>query len=173
MSGQVTPSARNMPEIPMVAPETPALKADELPEGVVPIAFADLSLADADVDGLLDLVFSDELESESFEFPQNVQDLDGKEVAIVGYMIPMDWIEGGDRITSFMLVRDFAQCCFGGIPRPDEWLDAQAPLGESVQFFAYRPIRVIGTLHVGLDRVESSFVASVFQITVTDVTDSW
>jgi len=172
------PGAPSLPPFPAAEPEVPAVAAKGLPEGVQAISFHNLSLLDADIDGLLDLIFNPaEKEGQDaaapFEFPAAAQTLDGKRVAIVGYMIPLDWIDGEERITSFMLVRDFAQCCFGGMPRPDEWIDVTTPLGESVGFFAYRPIRVMGKLTVGLDRPADAMVASVFQMLASDVTDSW
>lgn len=172
------PGTPNLPAMPATAPEVPAAPEQGLPEGVQAISFKSLSLLDADVDGLLDLIFNPigeegQAAKSDFEFPATAQSLDGKRVAIVGYMIPLDWVEGEDRITSFMLVRDFAQCCFGGMPRPDEWIDVITPLGESAGFYAYRPIRVIGKLRVGLDRPADAMVASVYQMVATNVTDTW
>ncbi len=172
------PGTPNLPVMPAAEPEVPAATEKGLPDGVQAISFQSLSLLDADVDGLLDLIFNpvgeDGQETETdFEFPESAQVLDGKRVAIVGYMIPLDWVQGEDRITSFMLVRDFAQCCFGGMPRPDEWIDVITPIGESAGFYAYRPIRVIGKLRVGLDRPTDAMVSSVYQMVATDVTDSW
>ena len=172
------PGTPNLPVMPAAEPEVPAATEKGLPDGVQAISFQSLSLLDADVDGLLDLIFNpveeDGQETKTeFEFPESAQALNGKRVAIVGYMIPLDWVQGEDRITSFMLVRDFAQCCFGGMPRPDEWIDVITPIGESAGFYAYRPIRVIGKLKVGLDRPADAMVASVYQMVATDVTDTW
>ncbi len=172
------PNTPNLPEIPTSEPEAHAATEKGLPDGVQAISFQSLSLLDADVDGLLDLIFNPVGEDgqkpkTDFEFPESAQALNGKRVAIVGYMIPLDWVQGEDRITSFMLVRDFAQCCFGGMPRPDEWIDVITPIGESAGFYAYRPIRVIGKLRVGLDRPADAMVASVYQLVATNVTDTW
>ena len=163
---------------PPAEPPAPALDLEQ--EGFQSISFRQLSLLEADVNGLLDMMFSvgEEQEgegepSEPFEFPEGILEMDGENVAIVGYMIPLDWVDDSDRISSFMLVRDFAACCFGGMPRPDEWIDVRLPEGESAGFFGYAPIRVAGTLSVGLDRQEGSLVASVFQIVAQEVTDSW
>ena len=125
------------------------------------ITYADLSLVGADVTGLLDLVFSPDAADHDWEFPEHIQALDGLRVEIVGYMIALDY-EGED-VTRFMLVRDLAACCFGGIPRPDEWVDVT--LAEPCPYFIYRPVRATGVLSVGLDRYEDGLVASAFQLT--------
>ena len=52
------PSTLKLPEIPAVEPEAPAATEKGLPDGVQAISFQSLSLLDADVDGLLDLIFN-------------------------------------------------------------------------------------------------------------------
>ncbi|MDA1267384.1 MAG: DUF3299 domain-containing protein [Planctomycetota bacterium] len=129
-------------------------------DGVRPVTFADLSLVGSDVNGLIDLIFSADPSSATFEFPESVEDLAGETISMVGYMIALDFEE--DRVTHFMLVRDLAACCFGGIPRPDEWVDVQ--VSAPCKYWVYRPVRVTGKLSVGLDKQEDGLVASVFQI---------
>ena len=75
-------------------------------------------------------------------------------------MIALDF--EGDRVSHFMLVRDLAACCFGGIPRPDEWVDVK--LAEPCKYWVYRPVRATGRFAVGIDMEEDSLAASVFQI---------
>lgn len=121
---------------------------DELepkPERKGVISFSRLSLAGTDVESLLDHLFP--LTGEDpppYNYPQEVQSLDGTEVKIVGYMIPLEWSD--KKVTEFMLVRDLASCCFGGIPRPDEWAFVSLPEGQGVEYFVYVPVLVTGTL---------------------------
>ncbi|MFT7677013.1 MAG: hypothetical protein ACI8QC_000990 [Planctomycetota bacterium] len=112
-------------------------------EGV--ISFSRLSLAGTDVESLLDHLFP--LTGEDpppYDYPEEVAALDGTEVKIVGYMIPLEWSD--KKVTEFMLVRDLAACCFGGIPRPDEWAFVSLPEGEGVEYFVYVPVLVTGKL---------------------------
>ena len=97
-------------------PEEPS----ETPESPRAITFADLSLVGSDVDGLLDAMFDEQGEAE-FEYPESVADLDRNLVEIIGYMIALEYEDDG-QVSEFMLVRDLAACCFGGMPRPDEWV---------------------------------------------------
>ena len=146
------------------APPAP-LEIEVEPGELHEISFAHLSLLGTDVDGLIDLMFAPNPTEVAFEFPPSVKALDGERVSIVGYQIPLEWDEsdpGNPRVTRFMLVRDLATCCFGGIPRPDEWTDVTA--SEPAQYWMYRPIRVTGTLSVGLERQEDALMTSVFQI---------
>lgn len=124
------------------------------------ITFAHLSMAGADVNGLIDLMFAEEPDGAEFDFPEPVQELNGEEISIVGYMIALDF--EGEAVTHFMLVRDLAACCFGGIPRPDEWIDVH--VAEPCPYWVYRPVRVTGKLSVGLEQQEEAFMTSVLQI---------
>lgn len=121
---------------------------DELepkPERKGVISFSRLSLSGTDVESLLDHLFP--LTGEDpppYFYPEEVNALGGTEVKIVGYMIPLEWSD--KKVTEFMLVRDLASCCFGGIPRPDEWAFVSLPEGEGVEYFVYVPVLVTGTL---------------------------
>ena len=89
-------------------------------DGRLVIGFPHLSLDELDdiqLEDLLDaLLYPDEYEEEDRRFPEQIQALDGKEVALTGFMIPVVWEE--TKVEEFMLVRDLLACCFGGAPQP-------------------------------------------------------
>ncbi len=111
-------------------------------EGV--ISFSRLSLAGTDIEALLDHIFEEV--APPYTYPKEVADLDGKDVKLVGYMIPLTWEER--EVTEFMLVRDLASCCFGGIPRPDEWAFIAMAEGKTCEYFPYVPVVVSGPFKV-------------------------
>jgi len=49
--------------------------------------------------------------------PGFIKDLDGKSIAVIGFMIPIDANEAGDKTTSFILARSQASCCYGIVPQ--------------------------------------------------------
>ncbi len=142
-------------------------------DGPVEIGFRDLSLIDYDVDAMLDfMLFPDEYEGEDvadLEFPKEILRLEGKEVSLVGYMIP-GRIEKGGNVRDFMLVRDLLGCCFGGAPMPDEWVDVIVAEDAKAEYRAYMPMRVTGKLTLGGDQDEAGFALGVYRITATAVT---
>jgi len=149
---------------PPPAPPAP-LEVEVEPGSLHRISFAHLSLLGADVEGLIDLMFAPDPTEVAFEFPASIAALDGERVSLVGYQIGLEYDEsdpGNPHLTRFMLVRDFATCCFGGIPRPDEWLDVT--VAEPVPYWLYQPVRVTGALSVGLERQEDALMTSVFQV---------
>jgi len=130
----------------------------------VEITFKHLSLLGVDVKEILDALFEGGEAARSWEFPESLQDLDGREVGIAGYMLPLDWSADGERVKHFMLVRDLADCCFGGMPRPDEWVDVTMGAGKFADFLYRRPVRVEGRFSLGANWTEGDLVPSTFQM---------
>lgn len=155
-----------------VEPE-PGPEPEPEQDGPVEVGFRDLSLIDYDVDAMLDLMlFPDEYEGEDvadLEFPEEITRLEGKEISLVGYMIP-GRIEKGGNVRDFMLVRDLLGCCFGGAPMPDEWVDVVVEEGTEAEYRAYMPMRVTGKLTLGGDQDEAGFALGVYRISATAVT---
>ncbi|MEZ6017914.1 MAG: DUF3299 domain-containing protein [Planctomycetota bacterium] len=120
------------------------------------VTFRMLSLAGVNLDALLDYLFTPTSErAQSFTFPDEIKALGDKEAAVVGYMIPLEYKPKTDDIKVFMLVRDLMSCCFGGAPRPDEWIYVEMDGDRACKLYPYLPITVRGTLKVG--RIEDEF----------------
>ncbi len=96
---------------------------------------------------------------QNFRFPEPIQALDGKDAAVVGYILPLEFKpKSADEVRVFMLVRDLMACCFGGAPRPDEWIYVEMEGDSSSKMYPYLPVIVRGTLKVGrVDEGEDGF----------------
>jgi hypothetical protein len=79
-------------------------------------------------------------------FPTEIRALDGKDVALGGYMIPVEWDDA--EVLEFMLVRDLLACCFGGAPQPDEWVQVRMEKGKGARYHAFVPVIVHGRLKI-------------------------
>ena len=67
----------------------------------------------------------------------------------------------------WLLVRDLLQCCFGGSPEPDEWVDVDmAP--EGTTYWAYVPVVVRGTFRLAGQSDEAGYATGAFSIDATD-----
>lgn len=130
------------------------------------VTFADLSLVGVPLDGLLDYLFRPESEeAETFEFPERVRDQAGEDKAVIGYMLAIEMKpRSSDQVLEFMLVKDLAACCFGGSPRPDEWVNVKMKGGGSTQYHLYRPVVVRGDFEVGRVEDELGYAYGVFQM---------
>ena len=134
------------------------------------VTFGDLSLVSVDLDALLDYLYKPDTERAlAFEFPGPVKAKAGDERAMVGYMIPLEYKPKSDDIVIFMLVRDLMSCCFGGMPRPDEWVYVEMRGDNVARLFPYVPVVVRGELIVGRLEDEFGFATGVYTMKADSV----
>ena len=76
-----------------------------------------------------------------------IQAMNDKKVEIQGFMLPLDMLEGNLR--TFMLLKDQMACCFGSIPRLNEWVYVRVPKEKKISVHQDIPITLFGTLRVG------------------------
>lgn len=101
------------------------------------------------------------------EFPEAVRQLDGLEVALDGYMVPVDF---EDRmVTSFILSRYLPGCCFGVMPMMDEWVEVEVATEEGVEYLPYQIVRVVGTFEVGELLDDYGYVRSIYRLRAKEV----
>ncbi len=93
----------------------------------------------------------------------------GDNKAIVGYMIALEYKPRSDEIISFMLVRDLQACCFGGVPRPDEWVMVEMEEGKSTDYHMYVPITVRGKFTPGRVEDEYGYASAIYNLEASSV----
>jgi hypothetical protein len=81
------------------------------------------------------------------QIPQAILDLDGRRIAIRGFMIPIK--VAGEDVREFVLVRNQFVCCFGVVPLMNEWLHIKMVEGHPCPYAVDIPITVFGVLRVG------------------------
>lgn len=99
------------------------------------------------------------------QIPDRIKALNGKRVAIRGFMVPT--VVETDGVKGFLLTRSRDLCCFGIMPKMNEWIDATLD-GKSVPFYSDVVITVYGTLEVGEER-DGDVVLSLYRLRVEDV----
>jgi hypothetical protein len=80
------------------------------------------------------------------QIPDPVRALDAKKVAVTGFMLPVKMNEG--LVTEFLLVKDPMMCCYGVMPKVNEWVVVRMN-GKGVPPLMDVPITFEGTLEVG------------------------
>lgn len=109
------------------------------------------------------------------QIPASVKELDGKKIAIRGFMLP--YRNNGESVTEFILLRNQGLCCFGTVPRMNEWVHVTMAEGTGAPYALDVPITVFGTLaagevyewHAGSDGVEKGVLMSVYRMESTVV----
>jgi hypothetical protein len=77
-------------------------------------------------------------------FHPDVKALDGQKVFIKGYMYPTNETKG---LKSFLLVKDNAQCCFGGNPKINDMIMVTLKSGRGVDYHQGVLMSVGGVFH--------------------------
>ena len=100
------------------------------------------------------------------QIPQPIKDLSSKKIALQGFMVPIDLKNG--KSTKFLLVKDQSLCCFGRMPRMNEWVSVNMKPGKSARVIQDQPVTVFGNIDVG-EKIESCEVQNIYRIDSEDV----
>jgi hypothetical protein len=92
--------------------------------------------------------------------PASIRSLDGRKVAVRGFMLPTK-LEGG-LTTGFLLMRDQSMCCFGVIPKINEWVEVIMS-GQGVRPLMDQPVTVFGTMRVG-EAYENGVLVGIYRM---------
>jgi hypothetical protein len=96
--------------------------------------------------------------------PADVKALNGSEIRLHGYMIPMDQAE---HITQFALVPSLFSCCFGQPPQIQHTIVVNCPKGKAVSYCPDE-INVQGKLTVQ-EKKDDGYVISLFEMSADSV----
>lgn len=95
--------------------------------------------------------------------PEKVKELDGKRIEIQGFMLPIDFEDSV--VTSFMLLNNQMGCCFGVLPRVNDFVYAELPEGKTTKFMIDTPLTVTGTLEI----TDRNLVGGIYSLTTEKV----
>ena len=103
----------------------------------------------------------DELtEKTNGQIPESIRKLNEQSVAVKGYMLPLKVVEGA--VTEFLLMRDQSMCCFGTVPKINEWVSVKT-IGKGVKPMMDEPVTIFGKLHVGEMR-ENGYLVGIYSM---------
>ena len=98
--------------------------------------------------------------------PQSIKALDNQLVSVIGFVLPVE--TDGERIDSFLLLRDLQMCCYGTLPELNEWIYVEVPNHlEAKNLISDTPIKVRGTLQVE-PRFKDDFLLSIYSLTFSN-----
>ncbi|HWA28249.1 MAG TPA: DUF3299 domain-containing protein [Lacunisphaera sp.] len=80
------------------------------------------------------------------QIPDRIREFNDKKVAVTGFMLPVK-MDGG-LVTEFLLVKDPMMCCYGVMPKVNEWVVVRM-VGKGVAPLMDVPITFEGKLSVG------------------------
>lgn len=98
--------------------------------------------------------------------PEQIRELDGQKIAVLGFLIPLEGSMGA--MTSFVLVRNMMICCYGVEPKINEWIMAEASDKQKLRFQMNVPVLLRGVLKID-EVIEEGFVVSLFEMEAHDL----
>lgn len=101
------------------------------------------------------------------QIPDKVKQIDGKKVAITGFMLPIDVDKG--KVKRFLLLKSTMSCCFGVAPRINEVVYVESSNKQKIQSVMDTPITVFGKLSVGQQFREDLMLIGVYQLELDEV----
>jgi hypothetical protein len=128
-----------------------------------PVAFSDLSGWTYSQPTAKELEADPESVAKSAKerIPAEIFALDGKKIALEGFMSPIDFDKTG--VKSFSLIHNAIGCCFGMFPKMNEWVFVEMASDKKCDFFAVEPATIYGTLSVG-EEIKDGYVVSLFRL---------
>ncbi|MFM8469220.1 MAG: DUF3299 domain-containing protein [Limisphaerales bacterium] len=94
------------------------------------------------------------------QIPAAVKAFDKQRVALKGFMLPLK-VEGG-LITELLIMRDQSMCCYGTVPKINEWVSVKMT-GKGVKPIMDQAVTLYGKLHVGEIR-ENGYLVGIYQM---------
>ena len=95
-----------------------------------------------------------------------IQAMNGKKVEIQGFMLPLDMSEGNLR--TFMLLKDQMACCYGNIPRLNEWVYVRVPKKKKIDIHQDMLLTLLGTLRVGA-KFEDEVLTGIYHLELDQI----
>ncbi len=79
--------------------------------------------------------------------PESIKALSGQKISVSGFMIPM--LMDRDKVSSFILAQSRMTCCYGVIPKLNQWIYVRMDNGKTTESTMDIPVTVFGTFSVG------------------------
>jgi len=94
------------------------------------------------------------------QIPATVKAYNGRRIALKGFMLPLK-VEGG-LVTELLLMRDQSMCCFGTVPKINEWV-AVKMTGGGVKPVMDQAVTLSGKIKIGAMR-ENGYLVGIYQM---------
>lgn len=93
------------------------------------------------------------------QIPAEIAQLDGQNVSVTGFMLPVRLKEG--LVTEFLLVSDPMVCCYGAVPKVNEWITVR--LADGIEPLMDVPLAFAGVLRVG-PVLDNGYLTTIYEM---------
>lgn len=153
------PNVSYAPPANLVAPTTPP---EVLPGGYLKVGFDRLATFQYD-DITVGKAGSQDaaVKLATDQIPDTIKELDGKKVLVTGFMLAMR--NEGTKVVELALQKDQFTCCYGGIPKMNDWILVKFKTG-GIRNIPDVPISLYGTLHINGKFDSFGFMTSIYEL---------
>lgn len=102
------------------------------------------------------------------KIPDDVKNLSGKQVAIAGYMLPIDVDDKGN-VSDFAMNGNYDMCYYGAPTSINQWVVVKMSPDQKTRY-THLPVTVYGTLEVG-EEIKDGEVVSLYRMQADSVSD--
>ncbi len=113
-------------------------------------------------------VETNQLSGAASQIPADIQSLDRQFVSLKGFMLPLK-VEKG-LVTELLLMRDQSMCCYGVVPKINEWVSVKMT-GGGVKPVMDTAVTLHGTLKVG-EIFESGYLVGIYEMSGERMSDA-
>lgn len=94
------------------------------------------------------------------QIPAGVKAFNGQTVALKGFMLPLKVEQG--KVTEMLLMRDQSMCCFGSVPKINEFVTVKM-VGGGTKAVMDQAVTLYGKLRVG-EFMENGYLLGIYQL---------
>ncbi len=94
------------------------------------------------------------------QIPATIRSLNKKQIALKGFMLPLK-VEGG-LITELLIMRDQSMCCYGAVPKINEWVSVKMT-SKGIKPIMDQAVTLYGTIKVGEIR-ENGYLVGIYEM---------
>ena len=94
------------------------------------------------------------------QIPGAIAALNEREVVLTGFMLPVR-MDGEGRVTEFLLVSDPMVCCYGAVPKVNEWVTVK--LAKPAEALMDVPLKFAGQLRVG-PVLDNGYLTTIYEL---------
>ncbi|MBI3879737.1 MAG: DUF3299 domain-containing protein [Verrucomicrobia bacterium] len=169
-SAQPAKKVKGAPIVPLTAPAADAKSVKAAPAATAPAAKGAEDYLTIGFDKLAGFTYDMPDESSvktnapakpaKEQIPADVKKLNNQRVALKGFMLPLK-VEGG-LITELLILRDQSMCCYGSVPRINEWVSVKMT-GKGVKPIMDQAVTLYGSLKVG-EMYENGYLVGIYAL---------
>ncbi len=147
------------PAAPAAQPAEAEPAVDE--KGFLNVGFEKLSSFDFVVsdEQMLSTNETESAASPADQIPKEIRSLNQKRIGLKGFMLPLK-VESG-LVTEMLIMRDQSMCCYGTVPKINEWVSVKMKAG--VKAVMDQPVTIFGKLNVGEMR-ENGYLVGIYSL---------